>query len=246
MTLEEGVCWQLLKTTSYYRYLNVDGTLVVDNETVADALVSVSGAPCLRINNGGKVQLANANVTGFYYISTQSGGTFEMTGGTLDSVNDFQVSSGGTATLSGVTVKDYINNSGTLNMEGGSIDNYITSSGVLNMSGVVSTSYIEAKGATTLDGVTCTTLRVDSDADVSIGEGGVTLTSAEAIRLQSFSGNVETLLNKLSLSTTAEGAYVGISGTLGDCTLGQLSAELLPGGYKAVYDVYVSAGKTAA
>ncbi|MBQ5664508.1 MAG: hypothetical protein IIV41_01420, partial [Akkermansia sp.] len=245
VTLEEGVCWQLLKTTSYYRYLNVDGTLVVDNENVADALVSVSGAPCLRVNNGGKVQLTNANVTGFYYISTQSGGTFEMTGGTLDSVNDFQVSSGGTATLSGVTVKDYINNSGTLNMEGGSIDNYITSSGVLNMSGVVSTSYIEAKGATTLDGVTCTTLRVDSDADVSTGEGGVTLTGEEAIRLQNFSGNVGTLLDSFDWSTEAEDAYVGITGTLGDSTFTALP-ETLAGGYKVQLnsDVTIASGKT--
>ena len=168
-----------------------------------------------------------------------------MTGGTLDSVYDFQVYSGGTATLSGVTVKDYINNSGTLNMEGCSINNYITSSGELNMSGVVSTSYIEAMGATTLDGVTCTTLRVDSDADVSTGEGGVTLTGEEAIRLQNFSGNVATLLNSFAWSTEAEGAYIGITGTLGDSTFTALP-ETLAGGYNVLLnsDVTIAAGKT--
>ena len=237
VTLEEGVCWDITVGT-----FEVCGTFVVDNATVADALKSASLLSFMKVD-GGKLQLTNANLNQFFYVYLYSGSTMEMTGGILDSRNYLEVQGGATATLTGVRVKDYINNSGSLTLEDCSINNYINSEGTLKLTDVNSTSYITAKGSSTLDGVTCTTLVVDSDADVSTGENGITLTETKAFELNNFAGNVGTLLNNLKWTVSAENAYIGISGTLGDCSFTALPDTLL-GGYRVVNNVTVAAGKT--
>ncbi|MBR3926697.1 MAG: hypothetical protein IKJ58_08025, partial [Akkermansia sp.] len=196
VTLEEGVCWKFDYKKSLFDYkesLYIYGTFVVNNATVADALVADNNYVYCEVENGGKLQLTNANLKQLYRVYLYSGGTLEMTGGTLDSRYELEVCAGATATLTGVTVKDYINNYGCLTLEDCSINSYINnygcltledcsinkyinSEGTLKLTDVNSTSYITAKGSTTLDGVTCTTLVVDGDADVSIGEKGIVLT----------------------------------------------------------------------
>ena len=263
VTLEEGVCWKFDYKKSLFDYkesLYIYGTFVVNNATVADALVADNNYVYCEVENGGKLQLTNANLKQLYRVYLYSGGTLEMTGGTLDSRYELEVCAGATATLTGVTVKDYINNYGCLTLEDCSINSYINnygcltledcsinkyinSEGTLKLTDVNSTSYITAKGSTTLDGVTCTTLVVDGDADVSIGEKGIVLTGTKAFELNGFSGNVDTLLNSFEWTAIAENAYIGIGGMLGDCTFTTLP-ESVSGGYRFVGNATVSSGKT--
>ncbi len=240
VTLEEGVCWELGDYD-----LDVYGTFVVDNETVADALKSESRYAYLYVRNGGKLQLTNANLNQLSHEFIYSGSTMEMTGGTLDLWDGhcLEVRDGATATLTGVTVMEDIKNYGSLEMEDCSINNDIDSEGTLKLTDVNSTSYITAKGSSFMDGVTCTTLVVDVDADVSSGEKGIVLTDTKAFELNGFSGNVDTWLNSFEWTAIAGNAYIGISGTLGDCTFTTLPKSV-SGGYSVVNNVTVATGKT--
>ncbi|MBE6410436.1 MAG: hypothetical protein E7034_07565 [Akkermansiaceae bacterium] len=134
VTLEEGVCLQMQSDHD----LNVYGTLVAENEEVADAIIGGSSSSAyLYIRDGGKLQLKNANVRNGYYLYIYKGGTLEMEGGTLDTRNYLSIQSGATATLDGVTVKDYIYNYGTLSLSNSTVNNsvYVYSGSTASITG---------------------------------------------------------------------------------------------------------------
>ncbi|MEE1265032.1 MAG: hypothetical protein UHH87_01960, partial [Akkermansia sp.] len=246
--------------------IDVYGTLNAEYDEVSDLLTTTGDYAYLNIQDGGQVNLKNASLNigsgGLWgRVSVFAGGALNMEGGDLfANYYHVQIAEGGQATLVGTNVRSAINNSGTLNMTGCSISNYISSSGSLNvtdsslssyisssgtlsLTGVTSTSYIEAFGTIQLDDVTCTTLRVDSASDLSVGENGVTLTGTEALCLVNFSGNVDDFLDSFTWTATAAGAYVGISGTLYTSTLSALP-EPFTGNYRLASNVSVAADET--
>ena len=257
VTLEEGVCLQMQGN-----HLYVSGTLVAENEAVADAITGLTtSSPYLYINNKGKVQLKNANVTGLYRVRLYSGGTLEMEGGTLDSRDYLYLESGSTATLDGVTVKDYINNYGTLTMTDCSISSSISGSGTLTLENVESTSYISSSGVvtaknvnissylaaygnSTLEDVSCARLNVDSATDITTAGTGVTITGTEVIRLVGFKGNVQEMLDSFDWTATNEGEkYIGVNGDIYTSTLTVLP-DMFVGGYKATGSITVKEDNT--
>ncbi|MBR5195775.1 MAG: hypothetical protein IKW48_06510, partial [Akkermansia sp.] len=203
---------------------NIYGKLIAENTEVADAF---TGSGYVEISNGGTLELTNASIRSQYF-RMYNAATLEMTGGVFDTGSGSLSSSYAESriSLTGVEMRDNISTYGTL-----------------ELTDVTSTGRIEAYGSTTLDGVSCTSLYVDSDSDVSVGEGGLTLTATEALRLtNTFTGDTARLF-ELGATITAENAYVGIY-TLGDCTLNALPASL-SGGYKAMTsDTLVGSGKT--
>ncbi len=218
VVLDDGVS---IDTNGHTFYL--EGKLIAENAELADAITG-SGSLYLR---GGTLELTNASIRSrsfnMYYAAT-----LEMTGGVFDTANGslYVNSAECVVSLTGVEVKDDIYNMGTM-----------------VLTDVNSSGRIEAYGSTTLDGVSCTTLYVDNDSDVSVGEGGLTLTGTEAMRLtNTFTGDTARLF-ELGATITAENAYVGIY-TLGDCTLNALP-ESLPGGYKVMDSrTVIETGKT--
>ena len=215
VTLGDGVSIDINGYSSY-----IYGRLIAENTEVADAITG-SGSLCLY---GGTLELTNASIRSEYF-NMYNAATLEMTGGVFDTGYG-SLYSECVVSLTGVEVKDDIYSYGTL-----------------NLTDVNSIGLIRAYGSTTLDGVSCTTLYVDSDSDVSVGEGGLTLTGTEAMLLtNTFTGDTARLF-ELGATITAENAYVGLA-SLGDCTLSALPTSL-SGGYRVMtsYDV-IAFGKT--
>ena len=258
VTLEEGVCLQMQSDHD----LNVYGTLVAENEEVADAIIGGSTSYAyLNIRDGGKLQLKNANVRNGYYLYIYKGGTLEMEGGTLDTRNYLYIQSGAMATLNGVAVNDYIDNAGTLTMTDSSISSYIAGSGTLtlekvncssyidctgklNAKDVTVSSYLAAFGNSTLEDVSCSTLHVDSVSDITTVGTGVTIRGTEVFRLRGFRGNVQEMLESFDWTATNEGAkYIGVSGNIYTSTLTELP-DTFANGYKSIDNIAVRENNT--
>ena len=227
--------------------ISVYGSLRAEYEEVADAFVSTSTYRYIFVENGGVVELKNANInfSGSYsQVSVRSGGSFSMTGGSMyANYSGAYIQSGGSMSLSGVEVKNKIDNYGSLVLEGVSSSSYISGSGSLTAKDSVITSYVDAYGATSLENVSCSRLNVNSDSAVTTEGAGVTLTGEQAIQLNGYSGTVATLLDNFAWTSTAENAYIGITGYLNTSTLSNIT-DKLSGGYKLVGDVTIQSGHT--
>ena len=246
--LEEGAQWNFSGKSAYMgsvdAYLNIYGTLEVDNENVSDVFVAENSYSSIYVGSEGKLLLNNANIQDIGSITISDCGELCMTGGILAAQSGVTINSGGKATLEAVEVENSVYNQGELNMQGGSINNYIKNQGTLIMCDVNSASYIEVLGNTELNGVTCSEIVVSSNMLLRTGEKGVTLTGEQAIQLSNYSGNVGDLLEVVKWNATAAGSYVRITGTLGDSTFTALP-ESLSGGYRIINStVTIEKGKT--
>lgn len=146
VTLEEEVSWEL---NGYV--LNVYGTLAAERETAADV---ITGSGYLYAQNGGKVQLKNANIN-LSGSSTQvyvySGGVLEMEGGSLYA-RYVTVEAGGNMVLDGTTVKQYMQNYGTLTLTDCTVGNtlYLYSGSEATVTGCALNGTLQVSlGATT-------------------------------------------------------------------------------------------------
>ena len=157
--------------------------------------------------------------------------------------NGAYIQSGGSMSLSGVEVKNRIENYGSLVLEDANVNSYISGSGSLTAKDSVIADYVNAYGATSLENVSCSRLNVNSDSAVTTEGAGVTLTGAQAIQLNGYSGTVATLLDNFAWTSTAENAYIGITGYLNTSTLSNIT-DKLSGGYKLVGDVTIQSGHT--
>ncbi|MBQ3526904.1 MAG: hypothetical protein IJA63_11615, partial [Akkermansia sp.] len=102
--------------------ISVYGRLKAEYEEVADAFVSTSSYRYIFVENGGVVELKNANINfsgSNSQVYVRSGGSFSMTGGSMYAQNNgAYIASGGSMSLSGVEVKNKIENYGSLMLEG--------------------------------------------------------------------------------------------------------------------------------
>jgi hypothetical protein len=179
--------------------INVYGALNAEFTETADFLVTTRDYAYLNIRNGGQVNLKNASInigSGSLWgqVNVNTGALLTMEGGDLFA-NHYNVSiaNGGEARLNGTHVRSAITNAGTLTLTGVTSTSNIASSGTLTATDTSTSSYLKVTSSGVLDGVSCTTLHVDSDSDVSVGEGGLTLTGTEAMRLtNAFTGNKRT------------------------------------------------------
>ncbi len=238
VTLEEGVCLQMQSDHD----LNVYGTLVAENEEVADAIIGGSSSSAyLYIRDGGKLQLKNANVRNGYYLYIYKGGTLEMEGGTLDTRNYLSIQSGASATLDGVTVKDYIYNYGTLSLSNSTVNNsvYVYSGSTASITGCAINGTLEISMGSTSTTITGndfskTTLKLTDTGnlntiDLSGNYWGTTDINEIISRISGYDAEKVIINDWLAVNPTTSFVYVGNS----------LPQDMLGQGVSTV-DIYLS------
>ena len=217
VTLEEGVCLQMQSSHDLFVY----GTLIADNEEIADAIRGINDRYAyMYIRDGGKMQLRNANIRNGYYLYIYKGGTLEMEGGTLDTRNDLSIQSGATATLDGVTVNDYINNYGTLNLSNSTVNNsvYVYSGSTANITGCAINGTLQISMASTSTTITGndfskTTLKLTDMAsstgviDLSGNYWGTTDIDAVIAKIQGYTEDRVLISNILMAPPTQEFSF---------------------------------------
>ena len=223
VTLEEGACWDLNSCD-----LIVHGTLAAEWETVADVITGTRNSSYnyyLEIQEGGKVQLKNANINlaNLGYVTVYSGGTLEMEGGSLYANEGVTVNCGGNMVLDGTTVRSNVYNSGTAVLSNCTLNSYLVQSGNL-----------------TINNNTFKSLQLSSTGNIT-GSGN-TFTGDEVFRLSGYSGNTDDLAAMVG-RIMSESAYIGLTGNLNTSTFTKTQGGLNLG-YKSVRPVSIQADKT--
>ena len=220
-------------------YFNIYGTLKAEYENVTDAIIC---SRYIKVDNGGKVILKNANVVDCNGDSAlievhDAASSWTMEGGSL--VGEIRAFYGATITLTDVTSAQgaiscreysYINLNGVTSKSG------ITNYGTMTIKNTCTESRISLYEAssTALENVTCESLYIGEIENISTGGTGVTITGQCALQLGYLTGD---LLTSFEWNATAEDAYVYITGVMEDCVLADISSKCA-GGYWISGSVY--------
>ncbi len=165
VSLEPGACLRMQGTDRLF----VDGVLVEENASVADAIVGGAESGALSIRQGGSLSLKNANLVGLNNVLV-SNGSMEMSGGTLDTRSYLQIVSSGSVVLDGVDVQDYIVCSGVMSLLNCNLNsntvtvNRTATATIQNTSGISSLSISVGSNPTVITGndFSTTTIKLSS------------------------------------------------------------------------------------
>lgn len=244
-TLEEGVIWNLNS-----QELRIDGTLSIENENYAQALMSDSSAGVV-IGDNGKLVLTNSGIS-FRQAGGSSVGKLTVNGGEL------------VATDSVLICADIIVNSGKADLSGGTVDarNTEVKSGAsltalgsnftasltgadgseLSLKNCSLAGTLAVGGKAELSSVTCGTLTLSSGSELVTDAVGVTLTGQNAIVLKNWHGSVDDLLDSFNWTATDEQARLGIAGNIAANSTFCALPDTLRGGYVLVDNTTVLVG----
>ncbi len=245
VTLEEGVSWDMEGNRLYvegeFHASNSEKVNILANE--GDGYVEIRRGGAMRLKNS-SIRVADSNNRLRGDVTVGAGGALEMNGGDV-MVNVFYVR--GLANLTDAYVRcsgTYVYDGGVLEAEGTEFYYSVTgyNGSTLRLTDCTFDNYLAAYGESVLTGVTCATLYVSSAS--SIESSGVTVSGAEAFRLDGWSGDTEEFFNSFSWEATAENPYVGISGTIGGDSTFRALPESLTGGYRLTGHTTVAAGKS--
>ncbi len=248
VTLNEGIAWHADGKT-----LRVSGELRSVNETRIKALAWNNGA--VIVQGGGKLLLTRADVD-FGGGNSALMGTVNVSSGGMLSLSESELRVK-TLTLAGslalaenasLCVSDFrVNRNSSISSVDSRIEGNVYAKEAANLSFIRSeiTGTLQAAPGAYLESFTCQTLELSTLTDLTVAGTGVTLTGAQALRLNSVCGGVSEALQLYKWNFADENSYVGLLGNLtADTTYTALPENRYTGGYKLVEQLTVGAGVT--
>ncbi len=135
-----------------------------------------------------------------------------------------------------------INGGGTVELAECDIDGDVKNAGDLKANNCTFKSYVTNNGSLQADNSTFHSPIIFNSSTWSMGGSGNEFTQPEAFRLQTGFGG-DTSFMKTFVKTAPEDAYVGMLGSMYDCTLADIRS-VIPGGYKFIGTTEIRSGYT--